>query len=316
MNPFLFTGLGSILDTYDRCDYFYEIDAFPYLTFDSPNLLRIKYPLTHRLKHTPLQIQQLEHNLLLALRKNRLFSPSIERTMRIRNRFRYKSGTKEVNLFKIVRLFSFALQCDELSSRYGNRLKIVHIIRNPFAQLASQDKMISSNKERPNNPFQKAFDIIMSDDHLSQYRKLAKQHNHASWMEKGALIWWAGNELLMNTNNAVKTTVLFEQLVRHPHEETERIFNFLDWPLSAQTHDHIADTTNPNTADSEKHSIRKDADAVLNKWRDYISASDYCNVSRLLENCRLMELWDKEDLHDPRLQDQENLRSCEAKQKI
>lgn len=310
------TWLGSILDTYDGCDYYYEIDAFKNLSFNNPHLRRIKYPFTHWLKSPPLPIQRLEQALLVELQKRRLFKSSVDKALRIRNRYRYKSGAKETNLFKIVRLFSFALQCEELSSRYGPKLKIVHIIRNPFGQLASQHKMISANRERPQRPFQKAIDIIMSDDRLTQYRELARQHTNASWMEKSALIWWAGNEVLMNAQNVAKMTVLFETLVRHPYQETERLFEFLGWPLSEQTYDHIANTTNPTIADNEKHSIQKDADAVLNKWRKHISGTDYRNVSRLLEDCRLMELWDKEDLTDRRLQSQANFRSSETQQNI
>jgi len=291
------TWLGSILDTYDKCDYFYEIDAYPELHFDDNNLLRIKYPLTHWTGTPPVLIQEIEHKLLLSLQRLKIGSLSIDKTLRIRNRFLPKAAKKEVNLFKIVRLFSFAMECEKLALRLGKRLKIVHILRNPFAQLISQYTMISKKNRVPARPFKRAFDVILTDPRLSQYRHLANQYSDGSWMERAALVWWVSNEVLINSQGTSMTTVLFEDLVRHPHEETERIFRFLGWPMSKRTHDHIAETTNPNTADNETHSIRKSADAVLSKWKKRISEKDYDAVSHVLEHCQLMERWDQDELH-------------------
>jgi hypothetical protein len=290
------TWLGSILDTYSRADYFYEIDAYPELAFDSPDLLRSKYPFTQWLKYSPTWVQRLEHRLLLELQQRRMMSATVARALRIRNRYRYKTGKKDTNLFKVVQLFSFAVGLGELASRHRGRLKVVHLVRNPYAQLVSQRRMKTSAKAIPEKPFNKAFESMLTNPRLEKYRNLAKEYEDAPWLEKCAVVWWVGNEVVMGEQMAGKTTVIFERLARNPLREVERLFEFLGWPLSSETHDHILETTDAARAEPGNHAIHKKADHVLHQWRENLSYEDYQRAARVLEECGLMGLWSREEL--------------------
>ena len=290
------TWLGSILDTCEKADYFFEIEHYPELHVDSPELLRVKYPFTHWLKQSPVWIQRLEHKLLLELHNRKILVSATEKSLRIRNRFRCKKGRKTVNLFKTVKPFYIALDYARLSERYGNQIKFVHIIRNPFAQLASTSRMRASSSVKPGNAFHQAIDTIIENPRLSKYHQLARHYRNSSWAEKSALIWWIGNEIMTGNPDDNKTLVVFERLVKAPFDETERIFEFLNWPFSTETRNHIAETIDSDKANREQFSINKRADEVLDRWKENIPADDYERVSRLLQDCPLLELWNPDEL--------------------
>lgn len=290
------TWLGSILDTYEKADYFFEIEHYPGLCFDSPELHSIKYPFTHWLKHSPVWIQRLEHNLLLELHNRKILHSTTEKSLRIRNRFRCKRGRRNVNLFKTVKPFNVALDYENLVARYGDRIKFVHIIRNPFAQLVSTSRMRASGKIDMRNAFHNTIDAIIGNPRLSKYHELAGKYRDCSWAEKSALIWWIGNEIMISASGDNKTLVVFERLAKNPFEETQRIFDFLEWPFSTETRNHIAETIDSGKSNNEQFSINKSADEVLGKWKKNISADDYERVSKLLEDCQLLKLWDRSEL--------------------
>ena len=290
------TWLGSILDTYERADYYYEISKYPELSFDSPNLLQAKYPFSYWWKNSPVWVQEWEHKILLKLHERGKLNSIVDRSLRIRNRFRPKNSIKDVNLFKIVTPFKFALEYGDLLRKHNDRLKVVHIIRNPFAQLVSQKKMMFGKQEPPPHAFQNSIERIMVEARFSRYHSLAKECRNGSWAEKCAFLWWVGNQTLMDEPESLQVTVLFEDLALQTLEETERIFSFLGWQMPRETVHHINDTIDNNESENGQHSIRKDPSVVLGRWKKDIEEDDYLRVSRLLTDCPLMSLWTKEDL--------------------
>ena len=290
------TWLGSILDTYERADYFYEISKYPELSFDSPNLLQAKYPFSHWWTRSPASVQALEHKILLDLQSRGKLDSVVNRSLRIRNRFRPKQSRKDVNLFKIASPFPFALEYGDLLRKHDDNLKVVHLIRNPFAQLVSQKKMMFGKQEPPPHAFQKLIERIISESRLLRFHSLANEYKNGSWAEKCAFLWWVSNEMLVTEPNSVKATVLFENLALQPLDETKRIFSFLGWQMPRETVNHINDTTTANRSENGQHSIRKDPRVVLGKWKKEIEEDDYLHVSRMLADCSLMRFWSKEDL--------------------
>jgi len=290
------TWLGSILDTYEGADYFFEVEHFAGLDFDSPDLLRAKYPFIHFLNDSPAWIQRLEHGLLIAMRSMDVGRSLATRSLRIRYQFQPKTAAKNFNLFKSVRLLQVALRYPELKSKYGQQLRLAHLIRNPFAQFASTSKMKQRGKVNTANAFRGEIDLVLSTPRLSKYHALARSYRDSSWAEKSALIWWIANEMLVDQMDENKTIVVYEALTREPLVETSRIFDFLGWPLSAQTRDYIRETTDAKRSEGGQFSVHKSASDGLTSWTRDLTSEDYEKMSQLLRDCRLMRLWSEDEL--------------------
>jgi hypothetical protein len=170
------------------------------------------------------------------------------------------------------------------------------LVRNPYAQLVSQKRMKTSVQGIPEKPFFKAFEAMLTNPRLQKYRSLAKEYEDAPWLEKSAVVWWVGNEIVLDEQIAGKTIVVFERLARNSLSEVERLFDFLGWPLSSETRDHVLETTDAARAEPGAHAIHKKTDHVLHQWRQNISYEDYQRVARVLERCGLMGLWSAEEL--------------------
>ena len=290
------TWLGAIMDTYSRAEYFYEIDAFPELDFDSPGLLKSKYPLTYWLPQRTAAIVHLEQKLLLACRRSGVFKERVDMALRIRNRIRAKQCSNSVYLFKIVQLYEYALRCDELASRHHGNFRTVHIIRNPYAQLVSQIRVDNKHAARASQHFADRTHDIIDNPRLERYHADAEKYKDASWVEQMALMWWISNELMQDACSRYKCAVIYEDLARNPLVETQRIFDFIGWELSTETREFISSTTDASTTQKGNFSIHKSADEVLEKWKQEITPKDYDCIRAVLEPCKLTSLWADEDL--------------------
>lgn len=292
------TWLGSILNSYENAEYFYEICAYPELDFDDPNLLKVKYPLTSWMSTHPVWSSRLER-LILAQRTKWGISPqSAQRSLRIHSEHNFRKNAPDVYLFKIVALFAFVSKVDELARKFGDKLRVAHIIRNPFSQLASEIRMDSRDPERSRKHFRNRMESILQDARFSNYHSLVQKYLEGSWIEHMTIIWWISNELLLNDTVLNKRLVVYEDLCRTPYEKAQELFDFLDWELSGQTLTHIEQTTNIAKSDSESgmFSIRKNADEAINRWRNEIDPDTYETINNALESCALLRLWSEEDL--------------------
>lgn len=292
------TWLGSILNSYEFAEYFYEICAFPELDFDDPGLLEVKYPLTSWMSRHPGWVHKFERYLLAKRVRWGILPDAAARSLRIHSDYDFQKNRATVHLFKIVALFSFVSRIDRLSNRLGERLKVVHIIRNPYSQLASELKMDARNPEKSRRHFRERMDSILQDEALTPYHGLVREHLDKGWVAHMAVVWWISNELLLNDNKLEKQAVVYEDLCRDPYGETQRIFDFLGWPFSDQTRDHIRNTTNISQSQSESgmFSIKKNADESINKWRKQMDADTYSTIKETLAECPFLDLWSDSDL--------------------
>ncbi len=290
------TWLGSILNSYERAEYFYEICAYPELDFDDYNLMEVKYPLTSWMAKHPLWISQLERIILVQRIRFGIGRETAERSLRIHAGHRFKKYSPNVHLFKIVALFSFVIRLGELASRLSNRLKVIHIIRNPFSQLASEIRMDVRDPERSKKHFLARLEFMLQDESFSKYHDLVESYMDASWMEHMTVVWWVSNELMLEDATLHKHIVVYEDLCRDPLRKTQEIFDFLGWPLSEQTRNHITKTTNITKSEMGMFSIRKNAEEAMTRWRSEIEPEDYQRISKILEPCNLLGLWNEADL--------------------
>jgi len=290
------TWLGALLSSYERADYFYEIDHFPELDFDHPGLLRAKYPLTHWWPRRPAWALELESRLLARLAERGPWRRQARRALRIRNRMAGRADGIEVHLFKIVRLFAFALRTDELAARFGERLRVVHLIRNPFAQIASQLRMDGGRADRARRHFRGRLERILAEPRLARYHALARRHFDGPLIEQMALVWWVSNELLAEDTRLAKHRVLYEDLARRPQATLEAAFAFLEWPMSETTCALLKRTTEAGAAEAGQFSIRRDPRRALNAWRERIERHDYERIAELLAPCALLRLWEPGEL--------------------
>lgn len=290
------TWLGSILNSYEHAEYFYEICAYPELDFDDPELLRVKYPLTSGLSRHPNWVHKLERSVLSRRIRWGIGSQSAQRSLRVHPDYDFNKDVPSVHLFKIVALFAFVSRIGDLAERLDGRLKVVHIIRNPFSQLASEIRMDSRNPERSQQHFRKRMQSILDNEALREYHDLVQTNLEAGWVAHMAIVWWVSNELLLKEARVEKQLVIYEDLCRRPYEKTEELFNFLGWPLSEQTLNHIRDTTNIPKSESGMFSIVKNADESINKWRGQMEPETYRTIRQTLRDCPLLELWSKTDL--------------------
>lgn len=292
------TWLGSILNSYEYAEYFYEICAYPELDFDDPDLLKIKYPLTSWMSTHPLWTSKLERFVLKQRIKLGIGGESAQRSLRIHSEHNFKKKKARVNLFKIVALFAFATKIDQLDDKFGDSLKVVHIIRNPFSQLASEIRMDSRDPERSRRHFRERMESILQEDRFANYHELVRRYLQGSWVEHMALVWWISNELLLNDTRLDKRLVVYEDLCRTPYEKSQELFDFLGWDISDQTLAHIEQTTNISKSDSESgmFSIKKNAEESINRWRGEIDPETYQAINGVLASCPLLQFWSEEDL--------------------
>lgn len=292
------TWMGSILNSYEFAEYFYEIDAFPELGFDDADLLKVKYPLTHALPNHPGWMRNLERFVLGKRIAWQIAPERAARSLRVHSQYDFVKRTPDVYLFKIVALFGFVSQVPDLAARFGNHLKVVHIIRNPYSQLASEIRMDSRDPQKSQAHFLDRMRTILADDRFAKYHELVARHMDSGWFAQMALVWWVSNELLEEESRIVKHRVVYEELCRRPYEITRDLFEFLAWPLSQQTLDHIENTTNISSSESESgmFSIKKNAEESINKWRSQIDRETYETISAVLRDCPLLAHWSENDL--------------------
>lgn len=292
------TWIGSILDSYERSEYFYEICAFPDLDFDSPNLLRIKYPLTFWLGRRPNWIINTEQQMLKRMVGYNISTQRYQRSLQIHKFHGFKKKCPDVYLFKIVRLLSFSLRTEDLLQRFHGNMKVVHIIRNPFAHVISEIRRQTSHDLRLMfaEHFKKSVEFVANDPRLSVYHDMAIQYLNGNCMEHIALLWRISNELVIKDNNLPTHTVVYEDLCRNTDEEVRKIFDFLNWNMSDQTHKHLRETTNISKSAPGYYSIHKNAEESMNRWRKEIREEDYERVRKVLQGSPLLQLWSKEDL--------------------
>jgi hypothetical protein len=290
------TWLGSILDSYERAEYFYEIHMYPELDFGSANLLRAKYPLTSWWDSRPRWACSADRLVCSARVKLNLGRRSAQRALRLHKDYGFKKRDVNVHLFKIVNLLEFSLGLDELALRFGDGIKVVHIIRNPFANIVSELRQHAKNMHEASARYRERLLKVLDNDRLAQYHELVATYENGTFVEHIALLWWLSNAILLENQSVPVHRVIYEHLCRDTYGECSAIFRFLGWPISDQTRSHIDATTNVQVSESGNWSIRKNSGESMERWRREISNDDYEMLKRLLSNCALLGLWTEHDL--------------------
>jgi len=290
------TWLGSILSASPRVDYYYEIDMIKGLDFDQKKVKRIKYPLTFWLRKKPAFALKLEEKILAKCLKHGFKKREIEKTFRIRNRMMLSSSEFDIDVYKIVKILWFVLRLDELKARFSGRLKIIHIIRNPYSQIASEIRQHENNKDKMQDFFSQRLEYITTQDSLSGYHALARKYFHGSWIEKMVVIWWIANEFILDKKLSYVHSVVYEDLCRNTNSEIEKIFSFLRWPITPEVESHLALTSGITVNDDNEWSIRKNAEIAIGRWRNDLSEKDFDTITEVLAFCQLMKLWGSDDL--------------------
>lgn len=292
------TWLGSILDSYERAEYYFEITAFPFLDFDSPELLRLKYPLTFWWKSRPYWMSCIERRLLYARIRLNVGKRDAERSLRIHKYYEFKKNKPDINLFKEVTLLQFAMRTEELANRFGDNIKVIYVIRNPFAYAVSELRNQHKNLVWAKSYFSNIVSRVKMDPKLSDYHNLFELYENGDFVEHITLLWRISNELMLKDDKLPSHMVIYEKLCRNPYKEVKNIFGFLQWPMSDQTREHIERTTNISVSDPGTWSIYKNPLHSMERWRKEISTENYKKINRVLNNCMLLDLWNKEDLGD------------------
>ena len=290
------TWLGSILDSYERAEYFFETPDYFLIDLDSSDLLKLKHPLTFWLKERPHWISHIERRVLRAGFRLNLARRVAEQSLRIQKNYNFKKYKPNTNVFKIVTLLSFASNTLDLATKFSGNMKVVHIIRNPFSYVVSELRNQSKNLEKAKKHFKNRLSSVKKESKLSEYFSLVMTYENGLFIEHIALLLWISNELMIKDKNLPCHRVTYERLCRNPYEEVEKIFRFLQWPMTNQTSKHIERTTNSSLSESGIYSIFKNPSNAMNHWRREIVQEDYKRIERLLRNCSLLDLWDEKDL--------------------
>lgn len=290
------TWLGSLLDSSEHTEYFYEVTNYRDLDIDSGDMLKIKYPLSFRLQERYRFVSKLERAILKFRIKSGIGRSAAEKSLRIHKPQYFIKNKPDVMLFKIVTPIKFALRADEFRARYASSLKVVHIIRNPFSYLASEIRQHEKNPERANKHFRERMDFILGNEYFKQYHELVAQCVEKSPLDHMIVLWRISNEILFDQNGLDIIHIVYETLCRDTHQQVDMIYKYLDLPVSSQTSCHIEETTGISESESGNWSIRKNADESMNRWRNEISELQYEAAKRLLQGSSLLSLWPEEDL--------------------
>ncbi len=290
--------LGSILNSYEKAEYFYEITAFPELDFGGKNLLPIKYPLSHAWVERPLWAAKAERKILELRRRWGPAKADAVRSLRIFPDQFFMKDRPDVHVHKIVTLFSFALQARELAEHFGDRLKIVHLIRNPFAQIASELRIDARDPARSKKHFRGRVEQIIANPTLGNYQGAAREALQRDWVFQMALVWRVSNELLIGDRYLDKTLVVYERLCQEPRAVVEELFGFFGWSLSQQTLRYLDETSTVNAGEAESglFSLRKNAGESMNRWRAELGEKAYDEAWDAVGQSELMKLWDPDEL--------------------
>lgn len=288
--------LGAILNSYEMSEYFYEITAFEDLDFGQSDLIRIKYPLTHAWRARPDWVARAERKLLTLRSQWGPDRESAQRSLRIFADHRFQKTRPNVCLYKIVTLFGFAQRCGDLAKTFGDRLKVVHLIRNPYAQIASELRIDARDPEGSRRHFRSRVEQILASPSLDRYQDAARRSLGRGWVSQMALVWRVSNELLEADQDLHKRQVVYEELCESPEEVTADLFSFLGWPVSGQTRDFLRQTTDVSVSDSGNFSLRKNATESMSRWRRELGEEVYAEAGEMLGDSNLLRLWGQDDL--------------------
>jgi hypothetical protein len=172
------------------------------------------------------------------------------------------------------------------------------LIRNPYAQIASELRIDARNPERSKAHFKRRIEQILEDDRFSHYQGIAREAQKRDWVFQMALVWRVSNEEMLRDSLLDKRLVVYEQLCREPLTVVTDLFGFLGWPVSDQTVEYLRQTTevSPSEAESGNFSLRKNADESLNRWRAELDEQTYESAREALEGSDLLKFWSPEEL--------------------
>jgi hypothetical protein len=292
------TWLGSILDSYEKAEYFYEITNYPELDFGRPDLLRIKYPLTHGWRARPGWVAKTERRLAALRAKWGPDKAAAERTLRVFAHHDFLKDRPDVSLYKIVTLYGFVSRRAELAERFDGRLKVVHLVRNPYAQIASELRIDARNPDRSKAHFRRRIEQILEDPRLAPYHALARTALECGWVFQMALVWRVSNEVLLDDHLLDKRLVVYEALCADPLSLVADLFRYLGWEMSEQTVRYVKETSQISASEAESglFSVRKNAEQSMNRWRAELDEGSYAEASEAIGDSRLMGLWNETQL--------------------
>jgi hypothetical protein len=290
--------LGAILNSYEKAEYFYEITNYPELDFGHPDLLRVKYPISHRWSWRPDWVGRAERKLLTLRVRWGPDKANASRSLRVFADHRFRKERPDVLLYKIVTLYAFLHRREELAERFDGLLKVVHLIRNPYAQIASELRIDARDPDRSKAHFRRRIEQILKDPSLCSYHDSAHRALRTGWVYQMALVWRVSNEVMLADSYLDKKVVVYEELAREPFAVVSDLFAYLGWELSEQTMGYVKETSDvaPSQAESGHFSLRKNADESLNRWRSELDDETYGVALEAIRDSELMELWSPDEL--------------------
>lgn len=288
--------LGAILNSYERSEYFYEITAFDELEFGRSDLLKIKYPLTHAWAGRPDWAARLDRRLLAFRAKRGPGQTQAERSLRIFADHRFHKERPDVFLYKIVTLYGFVQRRRELAERFGDQLKVVHLIRNPYAQIASELRIDARDPDRSRLHFRSRVEQILDEEDFGVYHDAARHALNRGWVAQMALVWRVSNEVLDADRLFEKRMVVYEDLCTATVQVVDELFAFLGWQVSDQTRAYIDQTTNVSVSESGHFSLRKNASESMTRWRNELGEDMYAESQDMLRDSPLLGLWERDAL--------------------
>jgi len=204
----------------------------------------------------------------------------------------------DVFLYKIVTLYGFLARRAELAERFDGRLKVVHLVRNPYAQIASELRIDARDPERSKTHFRRRVEHILEDPELSSYHVHAHVALERGWVFQMALVWRVSNEVLLEDELLDKRLVVYEELCSDPLAVVADLFRYLGWEMSEQTVRYVKETSQISASEAESghFSVRKNAEQSMNRWRGELDQDAYAEAAEAIGDSRLMTLWSEKEL--------------------
>jgi hypothetical protein len=177
-------------------------------------------------------------------------------------------------------------------------LKVIHLIRNPYSQIASELRIDARNPAQSREHFRSRVDQIISNRALAAYHEQARTAIEMGWVAQMALVWRVSNELLAHDTQLKKKTIVYEQLARDPFNVVDSLFGFLGWEVSQQTRDFVASTSSvdPSQVESGNFSLQKNAEESMNRWRRELTEEIHGEALAMLNGSPLLDSWSDEEL--------------------
>lgn len=172
-----------------------------------------------------------------------------------------------------------------------NDLKIILLVRNPFAVALSKQKMRSAFWMTDPADFLQQPRLMK--DHLEPFRKTLTESS-VDYIERQVMIWAVIHYVPLRQFRLRRIhTVFYEDLLTQPETALAGVFKFLGVPKTLGIDgDWKCSFTNPSRVAWQNSNIGT-GKSPLNAWQDELTSKQKAGGQRILENFGLGEIYDK-----------------------